>query len=46
MPIDDYVQPVRTGVSRAVGLAERAGAAPEAQVDYLDIPAFLRKQAD
>ncbi|HEY8010003.1 MAG TPA: cell division protein FtsZ [Rudaea sp.] len=50
MPIDDYIQPVqRGGASRiAVGEAAKAAATagPETQVDYLDIPAFLRRQAD
>ena len=45
LPVEDYAQPVRTGASRVMAAAERPSA-PEAQVDYLDIPAFLRKQAD
>jgi len=40
---------VRTGAARAMAAADpvrTAMPAPDAQVDYLDIPAFLRRQAD
>ncbi|MEP6939717.1 MAG: cell division protein FtsZ [Rudaea sp.] len=45
LPVEDYAQPARTGASRVMAAADRPSV-PEAQVDYLDIPAFLRKQAD
>jgi len=41
---DDYIQPVRSAAPR-VAAVETAPVA-DAQVDYLDIPAFLRRQAD
>jgi cell division protein FtsZ len=48
-PIDDYIQPLaRNGGSRVMAndAAKAAMPGPETQVDYLDIPAFLRRQAD
>jgi len=46
----DYTQPARGRIGGGVAVAEPAAkkvAVPaEAQIDYLDIPAFLRRQAD
>jgi cell division protein FtsZ len=42
---DDYIQPVRSAPARAMAVEATAPVA-DAQVDYLDIPAFLRRQAD
>ena len=46
LPVD-YTQParVRAGIPEAPP-KKVAVAAGEAQIDYLDIPAFLRRQAD
>ena len=41
---DDYIQPVRS--TPRVAAVESAAPVADAQVDYLDIPAFLRRQAD
>ncbi|MBS0565826.1 MAG: cell division protein FtsZ [Proteobacteria bacterium] len=47
MPVyDDYIQPVRTSPSRTVAAVAEAAPMADTQVDYLDIPAFLRRQAD
>ena len=43
---DDYIQPVRSAPARAVAMEAAAAPVADAQVDYLDIPAFLRRQAD
>ena len=48
LPVD-YARPARPAAQRAASpeVAKKAGApAAEAQIDYLDIPAFLRRQAD
>jgi hypothetical protein len=47
MPVD-YAQPSRPARAAAVPEASRKASVPagEAQIDYLDIPAFLRRQAD
>jgi cell division protein FtsZ len=43
----DYIQPSRNPAARAVAEAPKAKPAQaEPQIDYLDIPAFLRRQAD
>jgi len=44
LPAGDYIQPVR-GAARPAEPA-KAKATVEPQIDYLDIPAFLRRQAD
>ena len=46
MPIAEYAQPARAVPTRAPAEAARSQPAQEAQIDYLDIPAFLRRQAD
>src|SRR4029079_1297834 len=47
VPLPDYTQPARAAVARApVEAAQRSQPATETAVDYLDIPAFLRRQAD
>ncbi|HSC13234.1 MAG TPA: cell division protein FtsZ [Rhodanobacteraceae bacterium] len=48
VPLPDYTQPARSAVARApaVETAQRSQPATETAVDYLDIPAFLRRQAD
>jgi cell division protein FtsZ len=47
VPIADYAQPARVAAaSRAPAEPARSQPVPEAQIDYLDIPAFLRRQAD
>ena len=47
MPVD-YAQPSRPARAAAVPEVSRKASVPagEAQIDYLDIPAFLRRQAD
>jgi cell division protein FtsZ len=46
MPVD-YAQPSRPARAAAPDVSKKANMpAGEAQVDYLDIPAFLRRQAD
>jgi cell division protein FtsZ len=46
MPVD-YAQPARSMRAAAPEVAKKASVpAGEAQIDYLDIPAFLRRQAD
>src|SRR5512141_3348133 len=47
MPVD-YAQPSRPARAAAAPEASRKASVPagEAQIDYLDIPAFLRRQAD
>jgi cell division protein FtsZ len=47
MPVD-YAQPSRPARTAATPEASRKASLPagEAQIDYLDIPAFLRRQAD
>ena len=46
MPVD-YAQPSRTARTGAPEASKKVSvAAGEAQIDYLDIPAFLRRQAD
>jgi cell division protein FtsZ len=46
MPVD-YAQPSRPARAAAPEATRKAGVpAGEAQIDYLDIPAFLRRQAD
>ena len=44
LPAGDYIQPVR-GAARPAE-SGKAKATVEPQIDYLDIPAFLRRQAD
>ena len=47
LPVGDYAQPtraIRPGAGEPA--AKKAATAGEAQIDYLDIPAFLRRQAD
>jgi len=44
LPAGDYIQPVR-GAARPAEPG-KAKATVEPQIDYLDIPAFLRRQAD
>ena len=46
MPIPDYTQPMRATRAPAPEPVARTQPAVETQVDYLDIPAFLRRQAD
>jgi cell division protein FtsZ len=48
VPLPDYTQPARAAVARApaVEAPQRSQPATETAVDYLDIPAFLRRQAD
>ena len=47
MPMTDYGPPLgRTAATRAPAEPAKAQPAVEPQVDYLDIPAFLRRQAD
>jgi cell division protein FtsZ len=47
MPADYIQQPSRNPAARAVAEAPRSKPAQaEPQIDYLDIPAFLRRQAD
>jgi len=48
LPVGDYVPgPSRMTATRAPAEPSKApAAAPEPQIDYLDIPAFLRRQAD
>ena len=47
MPIADYTQPaMRATRAPAAEPVARVQPAAETQVDYLDIPAFLRRQAD
>ncbi len=47
MPADYIQQPSRNPAARAVAEAPKAKPAQaEPQIDYLDIPAFLRRQAD
>ncbi|MDR3386976.1 MAG: cell division protein FtsZ [Rudaea sp.] len=45
MPVD-YAQPARAARAAAPEVSRKPSAAAEAQIDYLDIPAFLRRQAD
>ena len=46
MPVD-YAQPSRPARPAAPEASRKASVpAGEAQIDYLDIPAFLRRQAD
>jgi len=42
----DYAPLGRPAATRAPAEPAKAAAAVEPQVDYLDIPAFLRRQAD
>ena len=48
LPVGDYAPgPTRMTATRAPAEPSKApAAAPEPQIDYLDIPAFLRRQAD
>jgi len=47
LPITDYAQPPSRSIpTRAPVEPARAQPVAEAQIDYLDIPAFLRRQAD
>ena len=48
LPVGDYAQPSRPVRAGAADVAAKKTpvAAGEAQIDYLDIPAFLRRQAD
>ena len=47
IPLPDYTQPARAAVARApIDASPRPQPATETAVDYLDIPAFLRRQAD
>jgi cell division protein FtsZ len=46
IPIPDYTQPARAAARAPVEPAPRSQPTVETQVDYLDIPAFLRRQAD
>jgi cell division protein FtsZ len=45
MPVD-YAQPARPARPAPPEAARKPSMAAEAQIDYLDIPAFLRRQAD
>jgi hypothetical protein len=45
-PVADFTQPARPAAVRAPAEPPRAQPAVETQIDYLDIPAFLRRQAD
>jgi cell division protein FtsZ len=45
MPVD-YAQPARAARPAAPEVSKKASVPAEAQIDYLDIPAFLRRQAD
>jgi cell division protein FtsZ len=46
MPMSDYAPLGRTTPTRAPAEPAKTQPAAEPQVDYLDIPAFLRRQAD
>jgi cell division protein FtsZ len=46
LPVHDYAQPARPAATRAPAEPARPQAPVETQIDYLDIPAFLRRQAD
>jgi cell division protein FtsZ len=45
-PVADFTQPARPAAIRAPAEPPRVQPAVETQIDYLDIPAFLRRQAD
>jgi cell division protein FtsZ len=46
VPLPDYTQPARAVARAPVDPSPRSQPAVETPVDYLDIPAFLRRQAD
>lgn len=46
LPVSDYVIPARTPAARVIDPERSPLPNPESQIDYLDIPAFLRRQAD